>query len=478
MKTLPFCCLLAGLALLQPACKPGDFGDTNFNPGAIETPVTAALLTNALINTPADLYFFQGLYCQYFSQAQFTDASRYVLSSGPPWDYKYAGYLYDLQEIIRFNSDPETAPGFVRYGSNNNQIAVARILLAYNFATLTDTYGDIPYSQALKLQPYIPYDPQETVYAGLLKELREAGAQFDDGQAATGDILFKEDIGKWKKFANSVRLLLALRLSKAAPDLAKSEFNAALNDPAGIIENNTDNASLSYPGGNYRNPWFIAYNGQKFYGICLTLADTLLALADPRLPVYGQANGSGQVIGIPYGIPEDSLTRFTNLHPDWSFILKSTLRTATATLHLQTAAHIWLARAEAAQLGWTAEDAAELYRNGIRASFEQWGVYNTATFNTYMAGARVALDTDALKKIRLQQYLAFYPNGLNGWNAWRRTGVPALQPTPFALNASGQIPRRMIYPATETNLNSVAWNETIVRMGGTDSPDNRVWWDQ
>lgn len=472
---------LAGLQLLQPACRPDDFGNTNNNPGAIETPLPSALLTSALANTPADIYSLAGLYCQYFSQTgDFTNLSRYELQGGLPWDQKYSGHLYDLQEIIRINSDPALAGHFTLYGSNNNQIAVARILLAYNFASLTNSYGDIPYSQALTLQPYIPYDPQADIYKSLLTNLREAVAQFDNGQAAEGDILFGGDLVKWKKLANSLRLILALQMSNAEPDLAKMEFNAVLSDSSGIIEANSDNAVIAYPGGTtYRNPWFITYlNGQKPFGICLSLTDTLQSLGDPRLTAYGQANSMGKVIGVPYGLPQDSLLSFTNLNPGWSFVLRSTLRAANSPIYLLTAAHVWLARAEAAQRGWTTENAANLYRMGIQASFEQWAVYNSATFNTYMSGSKIALGTDDLKKIQLQQYLAYYPNGLFGWNTWRRTGVPALQPTPFALNASGQIPRRILYPNSEINLNSAAWAEAVARMGGTDSQDSRVWWDK
>ena len=478
MKNIKHWSAILCLFLLIAACKPGDFGDTNVNPNALEIPIPSALLTYSLIQTAnGSLDMTCGLYCQFFSESSYTDRSRYTFFDRE-WAFLYAGPLYDLQLIIQLNSDPETAGDFIQYGSNANQIATAKILLAYNFSKLTDLYGDIPYSKALLLQPKIPYDTQEEIYKGLLITLKEAVLQFDNGIGPTGDILFNGDVAKWKKFANSLRLILAMRMSEAAPALAKAEFLAALNDPAGTIETNADNVEQPYIGGLYRNPWFNLYSGGKFYSVSRQLTDTLMSLGDPRLFVFGQPNSMGQVIGIPYGLERDSAITYTSAHPEWPFILKSTFRSATSSVYILTAASTLLARAEAAQLGWTAEDANSLYSDGLQASFEQWGVYQDSTFMAYMMGNQVSLATEALKKIRLQRYLSFYPDGLQAYSEWRRTAVPDLQPTPFAVNASKQIPRRFAYPVSEQNLNADAWKAAVDKMGSVDSPDQRVWWDK
>src|SRR5206468_5127000 len=123
------------------------------------------------------------------------------------WDGAYAGRLEDLQNIINYNtSNPGKAYGS---GDNANQIAIARILKAYNYWMLTDCYGDLPYFDALKGNGIIKYDAQSAIYPDLIKELKEAVAQFITPTVILkGDILFGGDISKWKKFANSLRLLI------------------------------------------------------------------------------------------------------------------------------------------------------------------------------------------------------------------------------------------------------------------------------
>ena len=151
----------------------------------------------------------------------------------------YAGDLYDLQNIIIKNTDDDTKPQQLLNGANENQIAIARILKAYIYWKITDRWGDIPYTDALKGDPNVTFDTQETIYKALITEMTEAVAQFTAGGAAIkGDIIYGGDIAKWKKFANSCRMLMALRLSKVYPgaaEYAATEFKAALASPAGSI---------------------------------------------------------------------------------------------------------------------------------------------------------------------------------------------------------------------------------------------------
>ncbi|PWU04258.1 MAG: SusD/RagB family nutrient-binding outer membrane lipoprotein, partial [Bacteroidetes bacterium] len=182
-------------------CEKVDFGDLNTNPNLTTSPITSALLTNALAgfgNNSWDqggVRTVSGLYAQYFTETQYTEASRYAKQTFN-WDGFYSGVMYDLQNIINYNTDPATAAKAAENGSNNNQIAVARILKAYYFWWMTDTWGDLPYTGALQGSGTIPYDTQDVIYAGILKELKEAVAQFDGGLPAAGDILYNGDIDK------------------------------------------------------------------------------------------------------------------------------------------------------------------------------------------------------------------------------------------------------------------------------------------
>ena len=261
--------IIVGFLLLTACTSLEDFGDTNANPETTTSPITSALLTNAISglekysDSYPDFENWAVLYCQYYSETYITGSSRYGNNDHSPMDF-YSEELYDLQNIIINNTDIKTKTIASQYGANENQIAIARILKAYIYWTITDRWGDIPYKDALKPGSEINYDTQEAIYKGLLKELTEAVAQFTTGTPVKGDFVYNGDISKWKKFANSLRMLISLRLSKrytTPSEYAATQFEAALQDPAGSIESNDDNFQLNFEGGNFKNPYFKMYDG-------------------------------------------------------------------------------------------------------------------------------------------------------------------------------------------------------------------------
>lgn len=475
--------VLGVLVTTQNGCKKiDDFGNLNVDPGSISQPITAALLTNVLSGLGSNIWdggrytTNPGLYCQYFTETQYTEEARYATPTFE-WSGLYAGALYDLQNIINYNSDAKTKANAVAYGSNANQIAVARILKAYLYWLITDQWGDIPYKGALKGKGEVPYDKQSDIYTDLMKELKEANAQFDGGDMPKGDILYGGNQAAWKKFANSLRLLMALRLSKADPVKGKTEFAAVLSDPAGVIESNSDNAALVYPGGNFLNPIYNYYVviQRKDYAVTNTFLDWLTSHNDNR----SQALASS-TIGFPYGLPRDQAITFNNANPNWARVMSPGYRTATSPMYILTASQVWLARAEAAVLGWTSEVPITAYTNGIQASWQQWNVYDYAQFAAYTAQADVALTgtpQEMIRKIAIQEWIAAFPDGKQGWAIWRKTGYPQLTPAP----GTTTIPRRFPYPPTESGLNSANWKTAAQQYklsGVDDSQFARVWWDQ
>jgi hypothetical protein len=476
------------LALFLSGCtKISDFGDTNVNPATTYTPVTSALLTNVLENFGTEWYSYSGpgYYCQYFSQTVFTDFSCYWTPQGTPMIY-YSGVLYDLQDIINTNTDESTKAEAAVNGNNDDQIAIARILKAYVFWTLTDCWGDIPYKDALKGNPNVSYDTQEVIYKDLIAELAEAIVQFKSGLRVKGDIVYNGDITKWKKLANSLRILLALNLSKQYPkasDYAATQFRAALNDPAGDISDNADNFKLVYPGGPaWRNPFYDMYNGGQGDGESETMTSILIDTLgnDGRQAVFGaDLTGAASTLGVPYGRARSYTDPWCQHNPSWCRILAPAYRTETSPFYLITAANVLLARAEAADRGWTSENTSALYQAGITASFTQWDL--AAPDASYFTKTNVALGTAGtnLKQIAMQQYLAYYPNGLPGWNTWRRTGWPVLYPAPDATNYPKVIPRRYVYGSEDYSLNSQGVAKAVARLGSNgDKMDSRVWWDR
>lgn len=477
------------LALFFSGCnKISDFGDTNVDPSASDIPITSALLTYTLANlATSGLYLTPGYYCQYFSETEYTDISCY-------WTVQfsimiaYSGYLYDLQNIINTNTDESTKTSAAVNGPNENQIAIARILKAYIVWQLTDLWGDLPYKEALKGDPNVKYDPQEDIYKDLIKELTEAVTQFKSDSTLTvkGDIVYNGKSSQWKKLANSLRILIALNLSKRYPgnaEYAANEFNAALNDPSKSISCNVDNFKLVYPGGSgWRNPFYKMYDGMKFQGESETLTSILIDTIgnDGRQAVFGSdITGAYSKLGVPYGRKRGYIDPWCQQHPAWCLIFAPEYRMQTSPFYLINAASILLARAEAADRGWTNENTSALYMAGITASFTQWGL--SAPDASYYTKPKVALGPAGknLKQIAMQQYLAYFPYGLHGWNTWRRTGYPVLVPAPDASNYPKVIPRRYTYGAEDYSLNKQGVVEAVARLGANgDKMDSRVWWDK
>ena len=472
--------LLLPAMLLSTGCdKFKDFGNTNVNPNGTTDPILGALLTN--VEAGIGGYAAQtrgGLYSQYLSETQYTDVSLYSL---PQVDFagEYAGSLYDLQNIINKNS-------------STNMTAVARILKAYIFWTITDRWGDVPYTEALTGKSTPKYDTQETIYKGNISELTAAVAQFNTTSIISGDIIFGGDISKWKKTANSLRMLMALRLSKKYPgasDYAATQFKAALSDAAGSIATNADNFVIKYPGGSYKNVWYNAYDGRKDYGESATMTTLMGSLGDARQNAFGGATedqgapnwDATSNIGVPYGWTRSKVDPWTAANPTWARVLRGDLRQQNSPLVVVSAAEVLLARAEAADRGWTTENASTLFQNGVNASFAQWGLAAPAA--SYFTQSGVAFTAPSgtganLKQIATQRYIASYPDGLQGWSEWRRTGFPVLTPAPDAVNTSKQIPRRYTYGQSEYATNATEVKAKAATMPGGDTQDARVWWDQ
>jgi len=455
--------------------------DYNINPNATTEAPASALLTN--VESGLGGYAFMavpGLYCQYFSETQYTDASNYSVQTFS-FSGTYSSNLEDMQNIID-NS------------GNNNMVQVARIIKDFIFWTITDRVGDIPYTGTLKGgNGLVPYDTQETVYKALIADLAEAASSFDNGASIiTGDVIYNGNTASWIKTANSLRLLMALQLSKLYPnagDYAATEFASAMSASGGIIMDNADNFKIDYPGDNSstKNPVYSAYDGRKDYGESKTMTDLLTSLSDNRINVYGGITESStdQIDvpsdnGFPYGLTRDDATAFSNNNADWARVLIGKFRQASSSYNIVTAAEINLAIAEAIDRGWVSGNAGAYYKTGILASFAQWSLPEPAA--AYFSQASVALagtvgSAANIKQIATQRYIATYPDGLQGWNLWRRTGFPSLTPAANAINSSGEIPRRFQYGVTEYSSNQANTEAAAAAIGG-DNQDTHVWWDK
>ncbi|GAB2582109.1 SusD/RagB family nutrient-binding outer membrane lipoprotein [Spirosoma areae] len=474
--------LFAGLLITTVACN--DFGNINVNPNNPSAPNTASLFTGAIRNVgtinnqvgPGAFNSAPALYVQQLSDITYIEESRYKTVNFT-YNGLYTGPLNNLQQIIDLNTNEATKLASSSNGSNANQIAAARILKAYFFQFITDRWGDVPYTQALKGSTnFSPtFDKQQDIYNDLFKEWKEAAAQFDGGKAVVGDVLLNGDATRYKKFANSLRLIAALRLSKVDPAKGKTEFNAALTD--GVFTANSDNVQYKYlADANNQNALYDNYtvSNRKDFGVSNTFVDFLKKVGDPRLPYLATTNQKGEYVGVPYAV-------FPSPGKAQDFSLAGNMLTQQSSpVNVLTYAEILFAQAEAAKLGWTTGDAKMLYETAVKASLQQWmgSGYTEAAYTTYIAKPDVAYtDATALEKIGNQRWIALFAQGTEAWNEWRRTGYPVLKPAANPLNGGTAIPRRLAYPVTETTLNAKNYAEVTARQG-KDDQYTRVWWDK
>jgi hypothetical protein len=472
--------------ILFAGCHPGDFGDLNVNPNEPSEANTAALLTGAETRLPGDIITqstiissaYANEYVQFLSDKQYTENSRY---STIGFDYGpiYTGPLDNLRLIIQLNSDSSTSLAAAQYGSNQNQIAAATILQSYLFLHLTDRFGDIPFTEALQgRENFKPtFTPQQQIYDSLFVRLKRASDMIDESSTIQGDILFNGEMRRWKIFANTTRMVMALRISEVDATRGKEEFNAAIAD--GVISSNAENVQYNYVADNNNdNPWEDAFETRLDYTISQPLADTLNSLDDPRIAVYAnKATATGTYVGMPYGITESEAGAIPNAEVSF---LGDALRAQTAPTYIYTYSQVLFSLAEAARRGWIEGGearAADYYNQGIRASWEQYGVLDETALNTYLSNPKVAYNSAiGLQQIALQKWISLFLNGYEAWAEWRRLDYPILNPAPASMNPGG-IPRRQGYPSFEATLNKANY-DAAVSSQGADNLDTPVWWDK
>lgn len=461
------------------------FDDLNVSPTALSQPTTRGLLTNAMQEL-TNLIFGNNaisrngsLYVQYLSEGPYPAASLYNdrNTSFSAW---YTGPLYNLQKIIEYNNEGSPFADEGANGSRNNQLAVARIMKAFLFLNMTDRWGDIPYSQALQGdKAFSPaYDKQQDIYNDLFKELKEAHDQIEvGGIPVAGDVIMNGDMSAWKRFANTTRMIMALRLSKVDPAKGKTEYAAALAD--GVLTSSAQNISYKFIASdpNNYNPWYNNYSvsNRNDYAISNTLADYMTAKNDPRLKVYGEVLANGTVRGLTYG-----RNAAVNIPSVYSRI-GNKFRGAGSPLDIYTYSQVLFMQAEAAKIGYVAGgdvEAAAKYNAAIEASWREQGVYDAAALAAYLALPEVAYDpVNGYQKIMTEKWVATFLNGWEAWNDWRRTGYPVLVPAQDAIDPRG-IPTRLGYPTNESTLNKVNYTAAVTAMGGTDNNYGLVWWDK
>ncbi len=335
-----------------------------------------------------------------------------------------------------------------------------------------------------------------------------------------GDVIYNGNMEKWQKLANSLILHAALQLSNTSEvNYARNEFNSALNNPLGVLEETSDDAWIPYFSEDYylKNPYSQmrradyalskeftdALQGDGFYGSSpSSCSPTFNTTPDYRIRIFSTA-----LDPLDLDHPADTLDPFTFDGSPYSCSasggsaqISSLIWKADAPLPFFLSSWVYLDRAEAAARGWTSEDFDTMLTNGILRSYEALDkVYNPidpaksrnfVDYKTIYAAARVADanngsygDGNADPKLIVvaeEKWVAMFPKGFEGWTQWRRLHYPLLQPHPNPYNSTGQIPRRYAYPGEEATVNPDNRAEAVAN--GLNPPedrnDSRTRWDQ
>lgn len=426
-------------------------------------------MTTSSVNLNPFRYF-----TQYWSQTTYNDESRYRLNyrSVPDnhWNNLYRNVLGNLEsakDIIIEQDEPGSA--------KQNKLAIIELLQVYTFQVLVDSFGDIPYSEALDVDNKLPkYDDDATIYPDLIARANAALAQLDESSSSfdSGDVLYEGNISGWKIFGNNLKLKLGLNLSNVNPSLAQTTVQEAFT--AGVTLTNADNSTFQYPGSapNY-NPIYadLVASNRNDYVASETLVNAMLDLNDPRIDEYFIPTSSGHV-GGENGAMNTPFTGFSQIGERF--------RVASVPAELFEASEVNFYLAEAAARGYAVGNTQDYYyEEAIKASFEYYGL-SSAVATTYLSQPDVAYATapgDWKQKIGTQAWIAFFNRPFEGWNSVRRLDQPVLIPASNAVAAAeGEIPKRLTYPVNEQTVNTTNYQNASTTIGG-DKLKNRVFWD-
>ena len=495
LRGLPGLALVAGAV----ACNSADITSANRNPNSPTTAPASALFTSATAASVRRWVGFGGpaIIVQQLANTTYPTSDSYIgLQADATTGNFNSAYTNDLQDFRQVIAKGKAAgqPGV--YGP-------AMVMQTWDFSYLTDEWGDVPYTDALKADSAVvapKYDAQKAIYTGFfttLKAAADAMAADPAGDPGLGsaDVIYGGNVAKWRRFANSLHARYALRIVNVDPASADAELKAAFSDPAGVFQSNSDNALLKWPGdGVSDNPFADNLKQRDDARLARTMTSLMIPDNDPRLRVYGQpvvdssvyANGYG---GMPQALLQDSANAWyrkasrpgTVFYPGvTSYGTFGTSAGLSQPSYLMTYAEVMFIKAEAAERGLgglTAAEAASDYNAAITASLNQWGITDATTIANFLAQPSVVYQggVAGLKQIAVQKYIALFSDDGQAWAEWRRTCQPS-NVVPGPATIVPYIPRRFYYSTTEASVNAANLNAAIAAQG----PDNfatRVWWD-
>ncbi len=408
---------------------------------------------------------------KHWAMAVYQDEAQYDFSTRAipqAWWARMYDALIDLKESARIIQGDGTLLPAVKA----NQLAIIDAFQVYTYSILVNTFGDVPYSEALDGNILFPkYDDAKTITIDLLKRLKNDLTNLtaaNAGFSATEDIIYKGNTAKWIKFVNSLQLKLGMILADEDAAAAKA---AVESSDAGAFASTADDAVFTYLDASpNQNPLYqeIVLSGRSDYVAAKDLMDNLIANSDPRKSLFFGTNNAGVYAGGIVG----STNTFADMSKPSDQVAKP-----SAGCPLLDYVEIEFLRAEAAERGFTvAGTAAEHYSKAIRNSILSWGG-NGADADAYLARPAVAYATATgawRQKIGTQKWIALYNRPYDGWTELRRLDYPQLS---LPVGAKSGFPNRLSYPANEQQLNGTNYAAAAAKIGG-DKVETKLFWDK
>ncbi len=362
-----------------------------------------------------------------------------------------------------------------------NYQAIAMTLNAWIYSNLTDCFGDVPMTEAGRGDEQIfqpAFDKQQNIYPKLLKDLDSANRLFNTTKTMIygTEILFANNVSKWKKFCNSLQMRLLLRLSKRTEMNSLVKLRAMIDDPTQypVFTSNAEAAMLSLSGITpLSSPWGRPVDFTTFRAMGKFFLDSLNMLNDPRRAKFAsQAKNAAGTTNIGYmGIPAG----YTGSESQFTYIPSNGLQaliTGPMTCPILPYAEVEFIKAELEWRSNNAVAAKAAYEKGCKAAIEQWGAVVAADYFTNVNSAY----NGTLSRMMLQKYYALYFVDFQQWFEYRRTGLPVL-PVAAGMGNGQKMPSRFEYPLPVRTNNPVHYQEASTWMGGDDI-NAKVWWEK
>jgi len=470
--------LIFSVLLLFSCAELEDLNENIKDPAAVpgESLFTGAQkqLVDQMVSTNVNFNIYR-LIMQYWTEVTYTDESNYDLVTRTipeqHWDELYKDVLKDLKEATTVIAGTALLPDedpLVKA----NKLDVIEIMSVYAWSVLVETFGDVPYEDALDIEILLPsYQDGQDVYEDLISRLNKAITNLEGRSSkesfGTADNLYQGDVDMWLKFANSLKLRMGLVLADVNPTLAKTTVESAAPK---VISSNDENATFSYGGSQPNtNPLYVdlVASGRFDFIPSEKIVNLMNAQDDPRRPFYF-TKYDGQYVGGENGVENNYAT---NSH------VADLLKVPSFEGDIMDYAEVEFLLAEAIERTFTVGGTAEgHYNNAIVASVEFWGG-TAAEAATYLAQAEVAYTTATgtwKEKIGTQAWLALYNRGFESWTSWRKLDFPVLVAPPDAVSVT---PVRFTYPIIEQTLNGANYQAASTAIG-SDDVGTKLFWDK